>query len=59
MICPGLVDTELMEKRPVKPDADTLSKALQPEDVAEMIYGVAKLHPRAVVPELEIWPTVL
>ncbi len=59
VICPGLVDTELMEKRPVKPDADTLSKALQPEDVAEMIYGVAKLHPRAVVPELEIWPTVL
>lgn len=59
VICPGLVDTELMEKRPVKPDADTLSKALQPEDVAEMIYGVAKLHPRAAVPELEIWPTVL
>ncbi len=59
VICPGLVDTELMEKRPVKPDADTLSKALQPEDVAEMIYGVAKLHPRAAVPELEIWPTVI
>jgi NADP-dependent 3-hydroxy acid dehydrogenase YdfG len=59
VICPGLVDTELMEKRPVKPDADTLSKALQPEDVAEMICCVAKLHPRAAVPELEIWPTVL
>jgi NADP-dependent 3-hydroxy acid dehydrogenase YdfG len=59
VVCPGLVDTELMEKRPVKPDAETLGKALQPEDVAEMIYGVAKLHPRAAVPELEIWPTVL
>lgn len=58
VVCPGLVDTELMEKRPVKPDAETLGKALQPEDVAEMIYGVAKLHPRAAVPELEIWPTV-
>jgi len=59
VVCPGLVDTELMEKRPVKPDAETLGKALQPEDVAEMIYAVAKLHPRAAVPELEIWPTVL
>lgn len=59
VVCPGLVDTELMEKRPVKPDAETLSKALQPEDVAEMVYGVAKLHPRAAVPELEIWPTVI
>jgi len=59
VVCPGLVDTELMEKRPVKPDAETLGKALQPEDVAEMIYGVAKLHPRAAIPELEIWPTVL
>ncbi len=59
VVCPGLVDTELMEKRPVKPDADTLSKALKPDDVAEIIFGVAKLHPRAVIPELEIWPTVL
>jgi serine 3-dehydrogenase len=59
VVCPGLVDTELMEKRPVKPDAETLGKALQAEDVAEIIFGVAKLHPRAAVPELEIWPTVI
>jgi serine 3-dehydrogenase (NADP+) len=59
VVCPGLVDTELMEKRPVKPTAETLGKALQPEDVAEIIYSVAKLHPRAAVPELEILPTVL
>jgi NADP-dependent 3-hydroxy acid dehydrogenase YdfG len=59
VVCPGLVDTELMEKRPVKPTAETLGKALQPEDVAEIILGVAKLHPRAAVPEFEILPTVL
>jgi NADP-dependent 3-hydroxy acid dehydrogenase YdfG len=59
VICPGLVDTELMEKRPVKPTADVLAKALQPEDVAEVALSVAKLPPRAVVPELQILPTVL
>ncbi|WP_238325994.1 SDR family oxidoreductase [Bryobacter aggregatus] len=59
VVCPGLVDTELMEKRPVKPTAETLGKALQPEDVAELIYGIARLHPRVAVPEVEILPTVL
>jgi NADP-dependent 3-hydroxy acid dehydrogenase YdfG len=59
VICPGLVDTELMEKRPVKPSAETLAKALQPADVADIVFAVAKLHPRAAVPELEILPTVL
>jgi NADP-dependent 3-hydroxy acid dehydrogenase YdfG len=59
VICPGLVDTELMEKRPVKPTADVLARALQPEDVAEVALSVAKLPPRAVVPELQILPTVL
>jgi serine 3-dehydrogenase len=33
-VCPGLVDTELIDKRPVKPSAETLSKALRPGDVA-------------------------
>ncbi|MDX1981989.1 MAG: SDR family oxidoreductase [Bryobacteraceae bacterium] len=59
VICPGLVDSELMEKRPVKPTAETLAKALQPDDVGEVVLAVAKLHPRVTVPELEILPTVL
>lgn len=59
VVCPGLVDTELMEKRPVKPSAETLAKALQPEDVAELIFSIAKLHPRVVIPEVQILPTVL
>jgi serine 3-dehydrogenase (NADP+) len=57
VICPGLVDTELLEKRPVKPTPEVLAKALQPEDVAEAILFVAKLPPRAVVPELQLMPT--
>jgi serine 3-dehydrogenase (NADP+) len=56
-VCPGLVETEILEKRPVKPDAATLAKALQPIDVAEAILAVAKLPVRAAVPELQLMPT--
>jgi NADP-dependent 3-hydroxy acid dehydrogenase YdfG len=59
VICPGLVDTEILNYRPVKPSAEMLREALQPEDVAEAILAVAKLPPRAVVPELQILPTRL
>src|SRR5258708_23098212 len=57
VVCPGLVDTELLENRPVKPSAELLAKALQAGDVAEIILAVAKLPARVVVPELQIMPT--
>jgi serine 3-dehydrogenase (NADP+) len=59
VICPGLVDTEILEKRPVKPSPEMLAKALQSEDVAEAVLYVAKLPPRATVPEMQLLPTVL
>lgn len=59
VVCPGLVETEILEKRPVKPDAATLAKALQPEDVADAILAVAKLNPRVAVPEMQVMPTLL
>jgi NADP-dependent 3-hydroxy acid dehydrogenase YdfG len=59
VVCPGLVDTEILENRPVKPSAETLAKALQPVDVAEVILSVAKLPARTVVPELQVLPTYL
>ena len=59
VVCPGLVDTELLNQRPIKPDAETLAKALLPEDVAEIIVAIAKLPPRATVPELQILPTLV
>jgi NADP-dependent 3-hydroxy acid dehydrogenase YdfG len=58
-VCPGLVDTEILVKRPVKPSAETLAKALQPEDVAEVVLAIAKLPPRAAVPEIQLLPTYL
>lgn len=59
VVCPGLVETEILEKRPVKPTAETLAKALQAEDVAEVILSVAKLSARATIPEVHVVPTAL
>jgi NADP-dependent 3-hydroxy acid dehydrogenase YdfG len=58
-VCPGLVDTEILKFRPVKPPADMLAKALQPEDVAEAVLSVATLPARAAVTELTIVPTYI
>src|SRR5580692_4638655 len=51
-VCPGLVNTEILRFRPVKPPEDMLAKALQPEDVAEAVLSVARMPPRAAVTEL-------
>ena len=59
VICPGLVDTEILVNRPVKPTPELLAKALQPEDIAEAALAVAQLPPRATVPEMQLLPTVL
>ena len=59
VVLPGLVESEILEKRPVKPTPEILAKALQPIDVAETIFAVAQLPPRAVVPEIQIVPTEL
>src|ERR1700723_2882596 len=56
VICPGLVNTELLEKRPVKPSPEELAKALQAEDVAETILHVAKLPATASVPGMPVLP---
>jgi len=59
VVCPGLVDTEILEKRPVKPPPEMIANALQSDDVAEAVLFVAKLPARAAVPEIQLMPTVL
>jgi len=59
VILPGLVDTEMLNRRAVKPPPEMLAKALRPEDVAEAVLAVCRLPERAVVPELQILPTLL
>jgi serine 3-dehydrogenase len=59
VVCPGLADTEMMEKRLVKPTPEVLAKALQPEDVAQTVLFVAGLDRRASIPEVQVMPSLV
>ena len=59
IIFPGLCDTEILLKRPVPTPPEILDKALLPSDVAAAVLFLAQLHPRAVVPELQLLPSRL
>lgn len=56
-ICPGEVDTPLLDGRPVQLSAEHRARILQPDDVAEVALTVACLPARAHVHELVIKPT--
>lgn len=56
MVCPGEVNTPILDDRPVVPSAEKRALMLQPEDLAQAALFVATLHPRATVPELIITP---
>jgi len=56
-IYPGEVDTPILEHRPVPVSDEKRAKMLVPEDLGAMVAAVAKLPPRAHVPELIIKPT--
>jgi len=55
-IYPGETNTPIVNKRPTPPPPEKRAKMLQPEDIAACVVAVAKLPPRAVVPELVITP---
>jgi len=54
VVCPGMVDSELLDRRPVQPTPEQRAMALLPEHVAEAILSCAMMPPRAVIPELHI-----
>ncbi len=58
-VLPGMVATELLDKRPAPPTADVLAKCLQPEDVAATIVFALSLPERACVAELTVVPNAL
>ena len=58
LICPGEVNTPILDNRPVVPDAEQRAVMLQPEDLAQAALLVATLHPRATIPEMIISPTI-
>jgi NADP-dependent 3-hydroxy acid dehydrogenase YdfG len=56
-IYPGEVNTPILNNRPIPPPEEHRQSILQAEDVAQAVLMVAKLPPRAHIPELVIKPT--
>jgi NAD(P)-dependent dehydrogenase (short-subunit alcohol dehydrogenase family) len=56
-ICPGEVDTPLLDQRPQPIGPEARLRILQPDDVAAAALFVAALPPRACIPLLVIKPT--
>jgi NADP-dependent 3-hydroxy acid dehydrogenase YdfG len=57
VICPGEIDTPILEKRPTVPDAATRAKMLQPDDVAICVIVAIELPDRAIAEEIVVRPT--
>ena len=55
-IYPGETNTPLVDKRPTPPPPEKRAQMLQPADVGACVAAIAKLPPRAIVPELIITP---
>lgn len=55
-IFPGDIDTPLLAKRPVVPDAEARARMMKPEDIAECILLCINLPPRVVVEEMLVRP---
>ena len=56
-VFPGEVNTPILDQRPVPPSPEHRAGILQPQDIAEAVMMLARLHPRAHIPELVIKPT--
>lgn len=56
-LCPGEVNTPILDARPVKVSDEHKAQILQPSDVAAAVLFIATLHPRAHIPEMLIKPT--
>jgi len=57
-ILPAEVDTPILDKRPLPPDAKARATMMQPEDVALAIFLCATLPPRTVIEEIVMSPTI-
>jgi len=55
-IYPGEVNTPILAQRPTPTPPEKLAQMLHPADIAALVLTIAKLPPRALVPELVITP---
>ena len=56
-LCPGEVETPILEQRPTPVTDEHRGRILQPEDIAAVALMIANLPPRANVPEVIVKPT--
>lgn len=57
-IMPAEVDTPILDRRPLVPDAKARATMMRPEDVAQAILLCVTLPPRTVIQEIVISPTI-
>ncbi len=53
---PGDIDTPLLDRRPVVPDAAARARMMQPEDIAECVMLCIQLPSRVVIEEMLVRP---
>ena len=53
-ICPRDINTPLLDKRPQPPTAEDRARMIQPDDIADCVWLVATLPPRAIVEEISL-----
>lgn len=56
-LCPGEVNTDILDKRPVPIPAEERARLIAPEDLAEAVRFVVAMHPRTNIPEMLLLPT--
>ena len=57
VLCPGEVNTPILDKRPVPVPPEIRARMLQPKDMGETIRFLARLPPHVCISELVIAPT--
>lgn len=57
VICPGEVNTEILDRRPVPLDPEDRVRLIAPEDLADAIRFVAALPARTTITEMLVMPT--
>ena len=57
-LMPGVVNTEILEKRAVSYSVEERAKMVQPEDIAQAVRFLAELPGRTTVPEMTVVPTL-
>jgi NADP-dependent 3-hydroxy acid dehydrogenase YdfG len=59
LLCPGVGNTPLLDRRPTPPPQEARVKMLQPEDVAAVAVLVAAMPPRVNIELVSMLPTRL